>query len=902
MRISGLLIAAAFGAATVTLWGLANRPVAEPAWPQEIQGFAFSPFRDGQDAVAGEFPTVAQIDEDLALLKGRTRSVRTYTTEGTLAEVPALARKHGIKVALGAWIDARRFANASQVEQAIRLARQNSNVIRLIVGNEVVLRGDIPVSELTAYLDRVRSAVKQPVSTAEPWHVWLRHPELVDHVDYLAVHMLPYWEGVSAEASIGYIDDKVALLEKAFPGKKIVLAEVGWPSNGRTREAAVASDANEAMFLRRFLHRAKEQRYVYYLMEAFDQPWKAQSEGSVGAYWGVYDVERQAKFPFKADIVRIPEWRVLATVAVGLAILMLAVFSVDSRKLKNFGRGFLAVVAYTTATAVVWVMYEYSQQYMTVTTVLVGVLMIVGTTGVLAVLLAEAHEWAEAQWATSWRRLLRGPLDTPANPGQLPKVSIHVPCYNEPPDMVIETLDALARLDYPDYEVLVIDNNTRDEAVWRPVEARCAELGARFRFFHVAPLAGFKAGALNFTLAQTAPDAAIVAVIDSDYIVTAGWLRDLVPVFANPKMAIVQAPQDYRDPLGNAFKASCYAEYAGFFQIGMVTRNERNAIIQHGTMTLVRRDALQSSGGWAEWCITEDAELGLRLFEQGWDATYIPRSYGQGLMPDTFTDFRKQRFRWAYGAMQILRRHAKVLFNWRDPALAPGQRYHFLAGWLPWVADGANLVFNFAALAWSTGMVFAPRTVDPPLMIFSVLPLSLFAFKAVKLVDLYRTCVGAGPRQIAAAALSGLALSHTVGVAVISGLFTKDKPFFRTPKQAPRHALLEALVSAREEWLMTVALLLAAWGVSEIDLMGSPDLAVWIIVLMIQTVPYLAAIVMSLVSALPLPAGLVGLPTPTRHQESHSVGAATAATSPPLETRGLDSRGGEVAAEAAPTE
>ena len=246
--------------------------------------------------------------------------------------MPELARRHGIKVALGAWIDARAPHNATQVEQAIRLARQNPNVIRVIVGNEVVLRGDIPVSELTAYLDQVRDAVKQPVSTAEPWHVWMRHPELADHVDYLAVHMLPYWEGVSADASIGYIDDKVALLKKAFPGKPIVLAEVGWPSNGRTREAAVASDANEAMFLRRFLARAAEQGYVYYLMEAFDQPWKAQSEGSVGAYWGVYNVDREAKFPFTADIVRIPEWRVLAGVAVGLAVLMLAVFSIGGRE------------------------------------------------------------------------------------------------------------------------------------------------------------------------------------------------------------------------------------------------------------------------------------------------------------------------------------------------------------------------------------------------------------------------------------------------------------------------------------------------------------------------------------------------------------------------------------------
>ncbi|MCL4780500.1 MAG: glycosyltransferase [Gammaproteobacteria bacterium] len=874
MRIPALLIAAVFGAVTVTLWALANQPVAEPKWPQRIQGFAFSPYHSGQDAVAGDFPSVQQIEGDLVLLKDRTRSIRTYTTDGTIGQVPALAKKHQIKVALGAWIDARFAHNASEIERAIRLARSHDNVIRLIVGNEVVLRGDIPLSDLTAYLDRVRTAVKQPVSTAEPWHVWLRHPELAEHVDYLAVHMLPYWEGVSAEASIGYIDAKVAELEAAFPGKKIVLAEVGWPSNGRTREAAVASESNEAMFLRRFLSRAREQGYVYYLMEAFDQPWKAQSEGSVGAYWGVWNVDREAKFPFKAPIVRIPEWRTLAAIAVALALIMLTVFSLDGRRLANSGRSFLAVVAYATATTLVWVLYEYSQQYMTVTTVIVGLLLLVGTIGVIAVLLAEAHEWAEAQWATARRQLLV-PAGEPASPvDNCQKVSIHVPCYNEPPAMVIETLDALARLDWPDFEVLVIDNNTPDEAVWKPVEAHCATLGPRFRFFHVSPLAGFKAGALNFALRNTDPAAEIVAVIDSDYVVRPEWLRDMLPAFADPKLAIAQAPQDYRDAAENAFKASCYAEYAGFFHIGMVTRNERNAIIQHGTMTLVRRTALESASGWSEWCITEDAELGLRLFEQGWTATYLPRSYGRGLMPDTFNDFRKQRFRWAYGAMQILRRHAGVLFRWKDRSLTSGQRYHFLAGWLPWVADGINLLFNLAALGWSIGMIMAPSVIDPPLLIFSVLPLSLFAFKAAKLIDLYRTCVGARPRQIAAAALAGLGLSHTVGVATLSGLVTTDKPFFRTPKQAERHALLTALSSAREEWLMTIALLLAAWGVSTIEAMGSPDLSVWIMVLLVQTVPYLAAILMSLASALPLPARLIGTPKPTRYQAPASASEA----------------------------
>ena len=122
------------------------------------------------------------------------------------------------------------------------------------------------------------------------------------------------------------------------------------------------------------------------------------------------------------------------------------------------------------------------------------------------------------------------------------------------------------------------------------------------------------------------------------------WLKDLVPAFAEPLMGIVQAPQVIATSQDNAFKAMCYAEYRGFFHIGMITRNERNAIIQHGTMTLVRRKVLEEVGGWAEWCITEDAELGLRVFELGYDATYLPDSYGRGVMPDTFIDFKKQRF------------------------------------------------------------------------------------------------------------------------------------------------------------------------------------------------------------------------------------------------------------------
>ena len=341
----------------------------------------------------------------------------------------------------------------------------------------------------------------------------------------------------------------------------------------------------------------------------------------------------------------------------------------------------MAIVAYASATTVVWIVYDYLHQYLTVTTVAVGILMFLGMVGVVITLLTEAHEWAEALWITGRRRSI-----VPINEDQeekLPFVSIHVPAYNEPPEMLKMTLTALAALDYPRYEVLVIDNNTKDPDIWTPVRSHCNKLGSRFRFYHADPLKGFKSGALNFALRHTDKKARIIAVIDSDYCVQSSWLKDLVPHFEKDSIALIQAPQDYRDENDNLFKSMCYSEYKGFFYIGMVTRNDRNAIIQHGTMTLVRKKVLEEIGGWSEWCITEDAELGLRIFESGYEGFYIPRSYGKGVMPDTFLDYKKQRLRWAYGAIQIIKRHFKYIAGFTKSALTYGQRYHFIAAGCP---------------------------------------------------------------------------------------------------------------------------------------------------------------------------------------------------------------------------
>lgn len=846
-KAANIIIILAVGVIAFNFWYLMNRPEVAPSWPGRIQGFSFSPMRAWNNPMKKNFPSEAEIESDLQLLAKKSNAVRTYSVEATLASIPSLAKKHGLNVALGAWLSTDPEKNEAEITTAIRLARENyRNVVRVFVGSESLYRQDITVKELIEYIDRVQAELKVPVGTAEPWHIWMKYPELAEHVDFIGTHMLPYWEGVNMETAQDYIVDKMELLRKTFPGKPVIIGEVGWPSNGRTRGEAVASVANQALFLRKFLTRAEALDYVYYVMEAFDQPWKRKNEGAVGCYWGVYDLYRQPKFPFRAPIVGIPEWRVLAGVSIVIAVITLSLLLIDSISLGHYGRGFLAGIAFVAASGAVWIVYNYSQQYLTLSIIIVGCLMLLGITGVAIVLMTEAHEWAEAVWSIRMRRPLT-PVEAPDD--ALPMVSVHVPAYNEPPDMMIDTLNALAALDYPRFEVIVMDNNTRDPAVWRPVEEHCRKLGPVFRFYHEDQLKGFKAGALNYCLRQTAPGAEVIAVIDSDYMVERTWLRDLVPQFLNRSVAIVQAPQDYRDDRENLFKAMCYAEYRGFFYIGMVTRNERNAIIQHGTMTMVRKSVLEEVGGWAEWCITEDAELGLRIFEKGYEALYTSTSYGRGVMPDVFTDFKKQRYRWAYGAVQIMRHHAGELIRKGSSSLTYGQRYHFIAGWLPWIADSINLIFTFAALFWSIGMICLPREFDPPMVILSSVPLAFFVFKVAKMFYLYRNRVGATLTQTLASALAGLSLSHTIAKAIMYGFITRNLPFFRTPKMVVGRVFWNALQSAREEGLMFLALMLAAATVIKVQGTETTDVLVWAAVLLILAIPYCASVCMSWISA-----------------------------------------------------
>lgn len=286
-----------------------------------------------------------------------------------------------------------------------------------------------------------------------------------------------------------------------------------------------------------------------------------------------------------------------------------------------------------------------------------------------------------AQNAMISHRAWRRPREPIGRSHFVPRVSIHLPCHAEPPEVVIKTLNALNVLEYDNFEVIVCDNNTADPYLWKPLADHCAALNRacgfeRFRFFHVEGLEGAKSGALNFCLGKTAPDVDLVALVDADYIAESDFLYRLVGFFGDPAIGFVQSSHDYHEFEGSAFKTMCYCEYMPNYKYAMASANEYHGAFTIGTMCLFRRETLAAVGGWAEWCLTEDSEIAVRLRAAGFDGIYLRDTFGRGLIPDCFDDYKKQRFRWTAGPVQQLRRHWRLYL----PAWVPGGA----AGMRPW--------------------------------------------------------------------------------------------------------------------------------------------------------------------------------------------------------------------------
>jgi exo-beta-1,3-glucanase (GH17 family) len=421
MRTIAAIIALVAGA-HVGLWALTEQRVDAPDVVGRLASVSYSPFARTAHPDRGDRPTAEEIRSDLEVLSSYTRAIRTYSSTGGVELVAPIAADLGLKVAVGAWIDKNQDRNARELKAAIELARNNSNVNAIVVGNETIYRDDIKVDELIKTIRQVKRQTSVPVTTGEIYSVWLENPKLASAVDFIAAHILPYWEGFSEVQAVDQALIIYEQLRRAYPGKRIVIAEFGWPSAGYNMHAAVPGRIEQAKVIRDFVARAQSLGIEYNIVEAIDQPWKT-NEGGVGPYWGLFDADRQVKFAWSGSITSPERWKIA-----GLAALLGLLLSLPLLKRAGATIRQTALMAITANIIAAWfatVFAFWNGHYFVIGSSIalgIGVTLLIP----LAVIaFARIEEIAAIAFGKAPRRLIRSPVLMADE--DLPKVSIHIP-------------------------------------------------------------------------------------------------------------------------------------------------------------------------------------------------------------------------------------------------------------------------------------------------------------------------------------------------------------------------------------------------------------------------------------------------------------------------------------------
>lgn len=821
-------------AAHAAIWGGLREERQAPDFNGILPSVSYAPFEGTGHPDVDNIPSAEKIRADLKKLAPLTKAIRLYSSTGGVELVPPIAAEFGLKVTVGAWIDKNTERNEREIAAALELAKHNSNVIGIVVGNETIYRGEQKVDDLIELIQRVKKQTNVPVTTGEIWNIWRDYPQLASAVDFIAAHILPYWENFTDKQAVDQAMYIYGHLREIFPGKRVVIAEFGWPSAGYNLKNANPGPFEQASVLRNFVTRADAVGMDYNIVEAIDQPWKF-FEGGVGPYWGILNASREPKFSWTGPIVDQDYWKV-ATIALLVGVLLsLPIFRmvrptipqaiVLAAAANGVGAWFATVFAY------------WNTHYFVFGSAFALTLGLILLVPLVLIAMARIEEIATIAFGRAPSRLIAAALPAPTD-GKFPKVSIHIPAYFEPPEMLKQTLDAVSRLDYPNFECVVIINNTPDPAFWQPIQDHCRSLGERFIFINAEKVEGFKAGALRIAMARTAADAEIIGVIDADYAVTPDWLKDLVPAFSDPRVGLVQAPQDHRDGDRSLMHYAMNGEYAGFFDIGMVQRNEANAIIVHGTMCLIRRSAMDMAGGWAGDTICEDTDLGLAIIERGWLTHYTNRRYGFGLLPDTYEAFKKQRHRWAYGGFQIVKKHWRRFLPGAS-RLTPDQKREFTLGWLNWLgAESLGVLVAILNLIWVPVVSFADIAIPDKILTLPII--ATFIVSLLHFLVLYRLRVKVTVGQMLAAMVTAMSVQWTVCRAVANGLITDHLPFARTSKgglsrmSVEFQAFWEAVIGVL---LIVGAVVLVVFNQKEVR-----EIYIFAAVLVLQSLPFLSAV------------------------------------------------------------
>ncbi len=261
---------------------------------QKIHGIAFSPYVEGQGP--GTQITETQIRERLEIVRPYINWIRTFScTEGNEL-IPKIAAEYGLKRMVGVWLDGDREKNELELANGIAIAKAGYADL-LAVGNEVLLRDEMPESELIDYINRAKQgATAVPVGYVDAYFKFVNHPQVSDACDVIFANCYPFWEGYTVEHALVYMKEMYRLAVKAGKGKKVIISETGWPNLGTPERGAIPSFENAIRYFINAYQWADEEDIEIFYFSAFDEAWKIEDEGDVGAYWGLWGKDRNLKY------------------------------------------------------------------------------------------------------------------------------------------------------------------------------------------------------------------------------------------------------------------------------------------------------------------------------------------------------------------------------------------------------------------------------------------------------------------------------------------------------------------------------------------------------------------------------------------------------------------------------
>jgi exo-beta-1,3-glucanase (GH17 family)/cellulose synthase/poly-beta-1,6-N-acetylglucosamine synthase-like glycosyltransferase len=608
-----------------------------------------------------------QIKESLTKVKQVSNCVRVYSVSSGLEFVPEIAQSLNMDVIVGVWLSQNKQKNEIEINNLISILKNQSNIKMIVVGNETLLMNQLSAEELISYIKLVRQKVdalpglkKIPITTTETMIEWVTHPELADHVDFVGLHSLAFWQGVASSTPYDAMSEMYLL--ESYVGKPVVLLEVGWPTNGPNINDAKTGILEQSEYLN-FIHSVLSKEGIFYnVIEGLDVSDKARTgEGLIGMHWGILDGQGEFKqiFSFKFLILFISLYLFLISIVFFYTRAILF-----NKKYFSLSTIF-SIVSMATITACTVVVFHQLYVYSFIFYQLVFVLLVIYGFFEISIKFL--------QWIYS-RDLKKDLISNIENRGSLQelkarfgKVAILIAAKDESRFQSIETIKSCLNQTYNDMEVVYFDNNSKDRSNFDYVSNYFKNIDkSKLKLICESKVDGFKAGALNLALKKISPESKYVAVLDSDYVAYDTWI-EMSLRYVKPDTGFVQFPQSYDLDRSNQFgdfsslnsniskiiSKSTTIEQDFVFNVIYPFRAFLGNIIQNGTLVFIPIKYLNK--GWPTYSICEDAALGSEIVYQGGKSVYVPLVQGKGMAPNNFKSLKKQRFRWVFGSIQILK-------------------------------------------------------------------------------------------------------------------------------------------------------------------------------------------------------------------------------------------------------